>query len=152
MAETIVENQICNGCGTDIRKGALFCYHCGGSLAPEIAAPKADKIDDENQVLAKENNAENGNKVSSTKLEDKSKIELLSLNEIIEKPIPKSEVQPEKILKSAASLRKKSKIVSNKKVEIIWEEHETAPNFWFVLAAILLTLFAAVVMWIALYF
>ncbi|CAN5446554.1 hypothetical protein BH20ACI1_BH20ACI1_22690 [soil metagenome] len=147
MAQIIVENQICKACGTDVRKGALFCYHCGGSVAPEIAAPKADKVVDENQVLAKENNAENGNKLNN-KQEDES----ASIKEITEKPIPKPEIQPEKNLKSAASLRKKSKIVPKKKVEIIWEEHENAPNVWFVLAAILLTIFAIGVMWMALYF
>ncbi len=144
MAETIVENQICNACGTDIRKGALFCYYCGGSIAPEIAAPKADKIDEENQVLAKENNAENGNK-----LNNKPENESASLKKFTEKPIPKPEIQPEKNLKSAASLRKKTKIVPKKKVEIIWEEHENAPNGWFIAAAIFLTLFAAGILYLA---
>ena len=35
MAETKVETQICKVCDADIRNGALFCYSCGRSVAPE---------------------------------------------------------------------------------------------------------------------
>ncbi len=152
MAEIIVENQICSVCDADVRKDALFCYNCGSSVAPEIIAPKADKTDDENQVVIKKDFTENGQKTSLKKLKNKQEYETSSLEEIAGKPIPKPEVQPETKLKSAASLRKKSKVIQKKKVEIIWEEHENAPNVWFILAAILLTIFAGIIMWLALYF
>ncbi len=152
MAETIVENQICNSCGVDIRKGALFCYHCGGSVTPEIASPKVNNVVDENQVSARENNTENGKKVNRTEIKSKLKNESASVEEIADKAMSKSELQPETKLKSAASLRKKSKSVQKKKVEIIWEEYENAPNVWFILAAISLALFAFGILWLALYF
>lgn len=152
MAETIVENQICNSCGVDIRKGALFCYHCGTSVAPETIAQETDKIDGEKQVLAKESNTENGKKTSSTKLKNKPKTESALFKEVTEKPIPKPEVRPEKNLKSAASLRKTSKSIQRKKLEIIWEEYDNAPNVWFILATVLSTIFVAGALWLALYF
>ncbi|MEO8073121.1 MAG: zinc ribbon domain-containing protein [Acidobacteriota bacterium] len=152
MAETIVENQICNACGVDIRKGALFCYHCGGSVTPVIASPKVNNVVDENQVSARENNTENGKKVNRTELKSELKNESASVEEIADKLMSKPELQPETKLKSAASLRKKSKSVQKKKVEIIWEEYENAPNVWFILAAISLALFAFGILWLALYF
>lgn len=152
MAEIIVKNQICSICGADVRKGALFCYNCGGSVAPEIIVPKAEKVDNENQVVIKKDFTENGQKTSGKKLKNKPQNESALLEEIAEKPIPKPAVQPETKLKSAASLRKKSKVIQKKKVEIVWEEYENAPNVWFILAALLLTAFAVVVMWLALYF
>lgn len=152
MAETIVENQICNACGTDVRKGALFCYHCGGSVTPNIFSPKVNNVVDENQVSAGENNTENGKKISRTELKSKLKNETVFVEEIADKSMSKPEIQPETKLKSAASLRKKSKPFQKKKVEIIWEEYENAPNMWFVLAAVLLTIFAVGIMWLALYF
>lgn len=152
MAETIVENKICSVCGTEVRKGALFCYHCGSAVAPDIIALKADKINDENQVVVKKDFTENGQKDKRKKLKDRPENELVSLEEIAENPILIPEVQPETTLKSAASLRKKAKVYQKKKVEIVWEEHENAPNVWFILAAFLLTVFAVAVMWLALYF
>ncbi len=152
MAETIIENQICNSCGTDTRKGALFCYHCGGSVAPEIAVPKTDKIGEENQDLIKEGIVKTGKKISRNKLKNRTENESAPLKEIVEKPISKPADQPEKALKSAASLRKKSKLIQKKKVEIIWEEHENAPNARFILATVLLTLFTLGILWLALSF
>ncbi len=152
MSEITVENQICNACGAEVRKGALFCYNCGGAVAPRITAPKAEKIDDENQVYVEENKVENGNKVNGTKPENNSKNEPESLRVTAEKPVLEPEVRPETNLKSAASLRKKPKIIQNKKIEIIWEEYNDAPNIRFVLAAVVLALFAGGIMWLAFYF
>ena len=152
MAETIVENQICDACGVDIRKGALFCYNCGGSVTPEIASPKVNKVVDENQVSARENKTENGKKANRTELKSDLKNESVSVDEIADKSMSKPEHQPEIKLKSAASLRKNPKSLQKKKVEIIWEEHENAPNIRFVLAAVLLALFAFGILWLALYF
>lgn len=35
MAETLVKNQNCGACGSDVREHSLFCYHCGGALEAE---------------------------------------------------------------------------------------------------------------------
>lgn len=36
MAEILLEGRDCEACGTEVRKGALFCYHCGASVAPDV--------------------------------------------------------------------------------------------------------------------
>jgi hypothetical protein len=52
-------------------------------------------------------------------------------------------------LESAAAIRKKTKSIQPKKVEVIWEEHDNAPNVWFVLVAIFLTIVAVVILFLA---
>jgi hypothetical protein len=47
-------------------------------------------------------------------------------------------------------MRKKSKSIQPKKVEVVWEEHEDAPNIWFILVAIFLTIVAVVILFLAL--
>jgi hypothetical protein len=59
-------------------------------------------------------------------------------------------LSPRKLkLKSAASLRRKSKSFQNKKVEIVWEEHENAPNIWFIAVTVVLTIVAGVILYLA---
>ncbi len=150
MAETIVENQICSICDADVRKGALFCYNCGSSVAPEIITPRAEKIDNEDQVIIKKDFTKNGQKTRQKKQKNKPENDLAPLEEVAEKPITKPEIQPETTLKSAASLRNKSKSAQVKKVEIVWEEHENAPNIWFILTVIFLSISSILVVWLVL--
>ncbi len=128
MAETTVENRICQNCGADVRPNSLFCYHCGGALAPKavVEATNGDQP-------AKRTNA-----LIVTKTDD---------NPILKRVLPAEEPK----LKSAAAMRRKSKRFQPKRIEIIWEEHENAPNGWFVFAAIFLTLFAAGILFLAIY-
>jgi len=37
MAETLVKNQVCSACGSEVRQHAQFCFHCGGQL--EVVDP-----------------------------------------------------------------------------------------------------------------
>lgn len=125
MAETTIENRVCNACGTEVRPNSLFCYHCGGSLAPEVGALK--------NINAETNG-------------DKPAIETMADN-----PIPKPVAVEEPKLKSAAAMRRRAKSFQPKRVEIIWEEHENAPNGWFIFAAIFLILFAAGILYLAIF-
>ena len=43
MAKTTVENLVCQACGADVRENSLFCYHCGGSVAPELVVALKDR-------------------------------------------------------------------------------------------------------------
>ncbi len=151
MAETLVENKVCNACGADIRKDALFCYNCGGSVASDVATSKDDGTDDGNLILQRENIIENGKNVNQTKLKNKLENESVLVGEIAEKQLSKPDIQPESKLKSAAALRKKPKDIQKKKTEIIWEEHENAPNIWFISVAVVLMIFVAVILYLALY-
>ncbi len=152
MAETTIENQVCNACGADVRKGALFCYNCGGEVASEIAVAKNDKIETVNNIRFQEDISaenENGTEFKHSKVETKQEVREIFVEEPIAKPIEKSSSNKEAKLKSAAAMRRKSKVIQPKKVEVVWEEHENTPNKWFILVAVFLTIFAAVILFLA---
>ncbi len=138
MAETSVKNPTCRHCGADVRPDTQFCYNCGGAIAPGAAPTVLEKGNAVNSTL-RENTVESANGNFSKQTNK------LDITAVTGKPIEKQEVE----LKSAASMRRKSKIIPPKKVEVIWEEHENAPNVWFILVAVVLTIFAAVVMYLA---
>jgi hypothetical protein len=144
MAETLLEQQVCGKCGADVRKGALFCYHCGGAVASEVAVSAANG-DSVSSGWFRENIAQEETAKTTTKLDE-------TVTEKIDKPIEKPSDEPiekpkiveEAKLKSAAAMRRKAKIVQKKRVEEIeWAEHENAPNVWFLLVALILILIVA---------
>ena len=144
MAEILVENQVCNHCGADVRPAALFCYNCGSSVAPEIVIALKDK---ENagearlrRIIAEGKNGDKTTQIKQT-----------VIKEAVDESITQSSVQTETNLKSAAAMRRKSKTIQPKRIDVVWEEHENAPNGWFILAAIFLTLAAAGVLYMAVY-
>ena len=144
MAEILVENQVCNHCGADVRPTALFCYNCGSSVAPEIVIALKDK---ESAGEARFRRI-----IAEGKNGDKNvQIKRIIAEEAVDKSITQSSVQTETNLKSAAAMRRKSKTIQPKRIEVFWEEHENAPNGWFILAAILLTLTAAGILYLAIY-
>jgi len=144
MAETLVENQVCNHCGADVRPTALFCYNCGSSVAPETVIALKDKESVGEARLRRI--------IAEGKNGDKNvQIKRIIAEEAVDKSITQSSVQTETNLKSAAAMRRKSKSIQPKRIEVFWEEHENAPNGWFILAAILLTLTAAGILYLAMY-
>ena len=163
MAETFVENRVCAACGKDVRKGALFCYYCGGAIAPEVAATAANG-DSVSSGWFRENIAEEEVKIKKA---EKSKVTAKldkKVSEKVDKPIEKPidtplEKPPEKPqtkeepkLKSAAAMRRRAKSVQKKRVEeVVWEEHENAPNVWFMSVAFILILIAAGLFFLAVY-
>ncbi|HMS43231.1 MAG TPA: zinc ribbon domain-containing protein [Pyrinomonadaceae bacterium] len=190
MAETLVEQRVCAKCGADVRKDALFCYHCGGAVEAEVAV-SATNGDSVSSGWFRENIAAEEPK-TTTKLDapvaektDKpiSKPSDLRLETAIEKPageifdapfeaaneapivktaeLPKVETKIEKSpekpkeetkLKSAAAMRRKAKIVEKKRIEEYeWEEHENAPNLWFILVALILIAIAGGLFFLAVY-
>jgi hypothetical protein len=170
MAETLVENKVCAACGADVRENALFCYHCGGAISPEVAV--AGNGDAVSSGWFRENIAEDKVKVETAEQpKTTAKLEVSALenfdkpiekptDEILGEPIAKptgklNEKPPEKPetkLKSAAAMRRRTKIVQKKKVEeVVWEEHESAPNIWFLLVALILILLAGGLFFLAIY-
>ena len=144
MAETLVENQVCNHCGADVRPTALFCYNCGSSVAPETVIALKDKESVGEARLRRI--------IAEGKNGDKNvQIKRIIAEEAVDKSITQSSVQTETNLKSAAAMRRKSKTIQPKRIEVFWEEHENAPNGWFILGAILLTLTAAGILYLAMY-
>jgi hypothetical protein len=120
--------------------------------------------------------SQNGNKVSSawfkediaeskatgkstvTTPKSKPKVKVKNQSEVIPKPdeiLPKDNLSKEfahsQPLKTASSLRNRPKPSLRKKVEVSWEAHENAPNIWFLVISILLTLFAGLILMAMLY-
>jgi len=144
MAETTVENRVCNACGSEARPNALFCYHCGGSVAPEVVVALKDKeAFSETRLRENIDDEKNGDRLAQ--------IEKPAVEKTANDPAAKLIVNEEPKLKSAAAMRRKSKSFQPKRTEVIWEEHENAPNGWFIAAAVFLTVFAAVVLYLAMH-
>lgn len=143
MAETTIENQICQICGADVRPQSLFCYSCGKSVAPAVVQdlPARTTVSDVRSRQTIVEREENG----------AGQLKQNIVRETIENPISEPLTVEEPKLKSAATMRRKPKFLQPKQIEIIWEEHENAPNGWFILAAVLLTLFAAGILYLAMF-
>ena len=162
MADTLVENKVCEACGAEIRPGSMFCYNCGGAVSEELPEP-AKKKDEKpvSDAWLRGDLAEN-NDLKTTRLDDAllenqvvAPTDKLSEEKIIEKvadkPLEKKNLQQEGKLKSAANMRRKAKVFQPKKVEIIWEEHQNAPNIWFLMVAVILILFVVGIFYLAVY-
>lgn len=150
MSQTFVENKICGICGADVRPNALFCYNCGGALiiekqraeeTPENSLPP--KV--EQEVIKRE--PEQTVSMEDTELSPVKENDAIKESERNEN----SESNRKPDLKSAASLRRKSKSLDRKIVEVVWEEHENAPNALFISVALLLAIIAAVILFLAIY-
>jgi hypothetical protein len=162
MAETLVENKICEACGADVRPGSLFCYNCGGAVSQDLPEPEKNnnKKDVSNAWLQRDLVENSDLKTTQLKKETVEKVELkpiekpLSgglLEKIEDKPLEKPLIREDAKLKSAANLRRKAKIYQKKTVEVVWEEPENAPNKWFPIVAILLILFVVGIFYLAMY-
>lgn len=156
MAETTIEKRICEACGSEIRNGALFCYHCGGAVESEVnvAAANGDSV---SSGWFRENISDDSEVKETTKLD---KIEIEEIGEPIKKPIDipleSDAEQPkknqEKKLKSAAEMRRKSRLTQKNRVEeIVWREHENAPNGWFLIIAVILIFVAGLLFYLAIF-
>lgn len=149
MAETLVENRVCESCGAEVRAGSLFCYNCGQAVASELANPATNnkKFKTVREALVEDKIAD-GHDLKTAPLENE-KIE--QAKTAAETPIPKPSIQEDAKLKSAANLRRKAKTFQRKTVEVVWEVPESGPNKWFPIVALLLTLFAVLIFYLAMY-
>lgn len=156
MAEISVEKRFCEACGVDIRPGSLFCYNCGGSVTAKKLIENDNKNSNVNKSWFREDIAVDG---ANHNKNGKEEIEIekwadnnaaIAIETVAEKPVEKSVIQEQTKLKSAASLRRQSKNLQRKKIEIFWEEPDTLPNFWFIIVAVVLTLFTFGTIYLAL--
>ena len=165
----ILENKICNACGADVRPNALFCYSCGGAVTESEKSVVLEDTKKSSKNVAAEDPIRQDEQVPVEKLsenkaaetiETAEKIEATEENKLTEKAEATEKIETtektettettEKVeLKSAAALRRKSKSVQNKKIEVVWEEPETAPNVWFISVAIVLSIIAGVILFLA---
>lgn len=166
MAEKILENRVCENCGAEVRPNALFCYNCGSQVASdeevEAENQNAKKISDawfkESIAPAVAGDVQTLTKKKTKTVAEKEEAAAIpkppvSLNdkETTGKVLSKPETAKSEPLKTAASLRNKQKLPEKKRVEVKWESHENAPNVWFLVVALLLTIFAVSILFAMLY-
>lgn len=143
MAKTSVENNICQTCGAEIRAGALFCYSCGSSVEPQPATAPETENDVGKTGFRDGSAVKNNNRTA--------KLDQPVNKQILDEPILKPDATEEIKLKSAAAMRRKSKIYQPRKIEIVWEDNESKANGWFIAAAIALTLIVVGIFYLAIY-
>ncbi len=169
MSKTAVKKEECGECGSDIRDEALYCYNCGEAVAlfgddqkvdglseawfrEDIAVGEAEfdvPIAKPNESLIRaENEAGEKTKETSETAKPKSpRRKSLGIKQKTGKRI-KSKVP----MKSAATLRNKPKLSQSRMEEIIWEERSQSPNVWFIAMSVFVTIIAAVLFLLAMYF
>lgn len=159
MAETLVKEKICNACGVEVRPQAMFCYNCGSAVAPDVPLDGNNKKvgnawfrDDPTGEKSKENINKTGSlkdepvePVIDERNETANIVETEDDAEIVAED--KAEKRDLSKMDSAAKLRSRGKSVQKKRVEIVWEEHDNAPNGWFIFFAVILVILA-VTIWI----
>lgn len=156
MAETLVKEKVCNSCGADVRPNTSFCYNCGSAVAPEIphSANKTQKLSDgwfKNDLIEEKKSETVSGKIENKIVETENKIQPAEISEpeIVEAETPENEKRDLSKMDSAANLRRRGKSLQKKRVEIVWEEHDSAPNGWFIFIALLLTALAVGIWFIA---
>lgn len=176
MSQAAIEKETCNACGADIRLQAEYCYNCGTAVSPAAAEKVSLTSDDESQTVnnfgekiavEKKPVREESAAPESERETDEKIIDRKTAAEII--PKEAETVDEEKAeagasegerqtsvteptnLKSAAALRRRPKSSERKTVEVVWEEHDNAPNGWFISVAVFLTLIAVGVLFLAMY-
>ncbi len=157
MAETLVKEKVCRACGADVRPQALFCYNCGSGFKPETKPVENNNKKTSDAWFRDELVEED--KPDLEFQNDKREDELIADEEIKIEESPEQEFDDEtaedekaekrdlSTMDSAAKLQRRGKSVQKKRVEIVWEEHDNAPNGWFIFFALVLTILA-VVIWI----
>jgi len=107
MAETVIEKEACAKCGAEVREGTVFCYACGGRVAPAIeeqSSSDANETDPNTQAA----------------LDDLAR-KLSDDDAAIQKP-----VNDDKIAQAAAE-RKKARKATKREREFVWEPRSDLP-------------------------
>lgn len=158
MAKKNLKKPVCDACGVDVREGSLYCYNCGGAVAPESkqagASPAKTAVSDawfKDDIAVK--NDRQTNKLEAPKTEVVLPLveEPRSDSPKLDAPIPKPGIYEEARLKSAASMRRKGKSIERKTVEVVWEKPESTPDARFILAALLMSLMVILIFFAAAY-
>jgi hypothetical protein len=147
MAEKILEKETCQACGANARRNSTFCYNCGSAMAPETNAKTENYVgvtvgDALKRENLKEDSEANKQRITNKLDEPIPKPTNLPINTTKLNDAKNPVAEKEYNLKTAAELRQEAKTALNKPVKISWQEPSNAPNIWFVIATIILTLFA----------
>jgi hypothetical protein len=149
MAKTNSKIQVCEACSADVRPGSLYCYNCGGPVAPE--SKKAQR-----QVAKTAlSNAWFKDELAEVPKRETTKLDEAAVPHAPEPepaeakpadtPIPKPGIIEDARLRSAANLRRRGKSIERRSVEVVWERPESSPDGRFIVAALVLTLFVVLI-------
>lgn len=116
MAEAVLEKEVCDGCGVDVREGTMFCYNCGARVAGEDTP--AD-VSEQTEADALEVALDASNNGHSPDESDK--------------------------LAAAATERKRARVAHRKTAEYVWEPTTGEGAGLTLVIAILIAVFALVV-------
>jgi hypothetical protein len=131
MAETATERPACVHCGVDVRDGTSFCYNCGKSVEIPISKP------DEQLHVS------NG----SAPVSDEARVALDDL----ERRFKAEDVADENRLAQAAAERKRARVRSARRNEVVWDAAEPGVSVAFVVFTLIIVAITAVVVLIAVY-
>ncbi len=143
MAGTVVKKEVCRSCGVEVRETSSFCYACGETI---LAAVEPDIVSADTQILSGNGSLDQEAQpieIEVTQASDEPAAEVIS-----GKALQANEDNTK--IRSAASFRRKAKAYNRKPVEIAWVQRERSPKA-FVIVSIVLTVFAAVLLALALY-
>lgn len=142
MSGTAVQQEVCSACGTEIRNQALFCYHCGEAV---------EMIDEPIPMPETGAKLKKGRKRAVREVSEDESDELDESSEELQSGKRGKNGKRDLNLRTAASLKNKARRVEPKRVEIYWEEHESAPNSWFLLVSLLIVVFTIIIFVLAMY-
>lgn len=162
MAKKVTQKEVCDACGADVREGSMYCYNCGGPVTAEAraAAEARSARDAVSDAWFKGEIVKKGRRRETTKLKPTSTvIEPIAAEPApepekpaepvaepeAEKAIPKPGIHEEAKLKTAASLRRKGKLIERRTVEVSWEEPTSSPGARFIFGALLMTLIVVLI-------
>ena len=129
MAETVLERQVCESCGAEVREGTSFCYNCGKPVTPEAVERSADV------------HASNG---TARTTEAQAALDDLSERFRID------DVSDEDKLAQAARQRRQARVRA-RRTQLVWEPADTEVSTLFVVITLLIAVLTAAVVLVAVY-
>jgi hypothetical protein len=143
MPDVRVDEQICSACGVGVRPDTQYCYNCGESLETR----NRDVACDASSVQSENGSDEAAKPVLIPNITSKDSVPESGRNR--ETTTTSAASQP---LQSASSLRRGTRGMERKPVEVVWERAGSGSNIMLIVATILLVLFSAAVIGLALYY
>jgi hypothetical protein len=138
MAEILVEKEICDECGADVRENSQFCYNCGTPRENDTTvAAGTDEIGVETDAVT-----ENGNSAASA-----SKA---ALDDLAAKLSSNESTDDEK-LAQAAEHRRRARVVRRQPKQFVWEPVDDMHGIRILLLAILVAAGAAAIVFITIF-
>jgi hypothetical protein len=133
MSEGILEKAVCEKCGVDVRENTLFCYSCGSRVADDGGGGKSKET----------------GKANGTETEGVAETQA-ALDDLAER-LKIDETKDDGKLAKAAAERKRARVRDRKTAEFVWRPRDDGSNRIVMLFASLITLIAAVVVFLTVF-